>query len=179
MHIAYPIHIIDIDGTVFSYDEIEARRFAGAIRHRTFAGRLHLPLHRQHVERIVDIDGEIHTITNRYIARDDHGRIITNADWPREEEDRSWGRPSERVLHAQERGLPIPGTGGYRGGPWKTRKSRIKENRHQDDHASQMSDLIVNGRRIVLKRKRDNPDWDPSRRTDTRGWKGWRGTQWK
>ena len=29
MHIAYPIHIIDIDGTVFSYDEIEARRFAG------------------------------------------------------------------------------------------------------------------------------------------------------
>ena len=128
---------------------------------------------------MVDIDGETHTITNRYIARDDHGQIITNADWPREEEERSRERPSERVLHAQERGLPIPGTGSCRGGPWKTRKCRVKEIRHQNDHESQLNDLIVNGRRIVLKRKRSNPDWDLPRRTDTRGWKGWRRTQWK
>ena len=174
MHIAYPIHIIDIDGTVFSYDEDEARRFALTIRRRTFAGRLHLPLHRQHVERIVDIDGEIHTITNRYIARDDHGRIITNADWPREE-DHNRDRPSEGSL----RGLPVPGTGSYKGGPRKTRKCRLKEIRHQDDHDSQLSEILVCGRRITLQRKRSKPDWDLPRRTDTRGWKGWRRTQWK
>jgi len=179
MHIAYPIHIIAIDGTVFSYDESEARRFAGAIHRRTIAGRLRLPLHRQHVERITDIDGEIHTITNRYIARDDHGRIITNADWPRESDSHHRGGSSERVLHAQERGLPIPGTGSYKGGPWKTRKCRIREIRHQDDHERQMEEILVCGRRITLKRKRSNPDWDLPRRTDTRGWKGWRRTQWK
>ncbi|WP_298847016.1 hypothetical protein [uncultured Salinicola sp.] len=179
MHIAYPIHIIDIDGTVFSYDEIEARRFAPTIRRRTFAGRLHLPLHRQHVERIVDIDGEIHTITNRYIARDDHGRIVTNADWPREPECRRESRYCKELRHAREHGLPIPGTGSYKGGPWKTRKCRLKEIRHQDDHDSQLSEILVCGRRIALKRKRSNPDWDLSRRTDTRGWKGWRRTQWK
>ena len=179
MHIAYPIHIIDIDGTVFSYDENEARRFAPDIRRRTFAGRLHLSLREQHVERITDIDGEVHTITSRYIARDDHGRVITNADWPHEADCQRESRYDKERRHAQEHGLPIPGTGACRGGPWNTRNCRIKEIRHQQDHEDQLSDILVNGRKVTLKRKRSKPDWDLPRRTDTRGWKGWRRTQWK
>lgn len=179
MQINYPINIIDINGTVFSYDEDEARRFGSKIHDRTLNGLWHIPLNEQHVEHITDIDGEIHTITNRYIARDDHGQIITNADWPKEADSHHESRYAKEKRHAREHGLPIPGTGSCRGGPWKTRKCRTKEIRHQNDHESQLNDLIVNGRRIILKRKRSNPDWDLPRRTDTRGWKGWRRTQWK
>ena len=180
MQIAYPIYIIDIDGTVFSYDEIEARRFAPTIRRRTFAGRLHLPLHRQHVERIVDIDGEIHTITNRYIARDDHGRIITNRDWPFKPVFRHWGEPSSEVLHAQALGLPIPLTRCYKKGAWVSNKSGIGEVRRQHDDSQQLKNVSIPSRDIQVRRKRRSNGWwhDLDRKTQ-RCWKSQRKTQWK
>ena len=179
MRIAYPIHIIDIDGTVFSYDEDEARRIAGTIHDRTLGGRLHLPLGHQHVERIVDIDGKTHTITNRYIARDDHGQIITNADWPFKPNFPHWGNPSAEVLRAQELGLPIPYTSCCKGGPYKSRDTRVGEVRKQEGHGQQMADILVSGRNKPIKRKRPTPDWDSPRRRVQRCWKSQRKTQWK
>lgn len=173
MHINYPIHIIDIDGTVYSYDEENARRFARTIQ------RYEIVLQPYHVQKVNDFEGRYSTLKHRYIARDDHGQIITNEDWPFAP--RYWHsyQSSKAKLHAQALGLPIPYTSCYKGGPWKSHTNHISENRRQAGHAQQLDGLIVAGRAKPLKRIKPSPDWDTPHRERPRCWKKHRRTQWK
>ena len=173
MHIIYPINIIEDNGTVTAVDEQEARRLACDI----CFGKIVLAEH--HRDTIVDIFGNVITVTHRFIARDDHGLIITNKTWPFKPNYAHWRTPSREVLHAQSLGLPIPYTSCYKRGPCQSRDTRVGEVRNQEGHAQQMTGLLVSGRSNPIKRKRPAPDWDSSRRRVQRCWKSQRKTRWK
>lgn len=174
MHVTYPISIIENNGIVHHVDEEEAERIARDIYFGDIA------LSESHCDTYVDYLGNVRKTYNRYIARDDHGQIITNKNWPFKPD--FHGRNSrwaKAYRDAERHGLPIPGTGCYKKGSWTQFKSGIAENRIQESHAQQMSDLIVAGKFKNLKRKRPAPDWDAPRRGEQRCWKKQRRTQWK
>ena len=173
MHITYPISIIENDGTTTLIDEHEAERLARDIYYGNIA------LSKHHSDTIVDIDGYVSTVTNRYIARDDRGQIITNKTWPFKPAFRHWGAPRPEVLRAQELGLPIPHTSCYKGGPGQRRNKRVGEVRKQEGHGQEMAGILVSGRNKPIKRKRPSPDWDSPRRRVQRCWKSQRKTRWK
>jgi len=173
MHITYPISIIENDGTTTLIDEHEAERLARDI----YYGKI--VLSKRHIDTIVSYDGRVSTVTNRYIARDDRGQIITNKTWPFKPNFPHWGNPSAEVLRAQELGLPIPYTSCYKGGPYKRRDRRVGEVRKQEGHGQQMTGILVSGRNKPIKRKRPKPDWDSPRRRIQRCWKSQRKTRWK
>ena len=173
MHINYPISIIEDNGFVHIIDEQEAERLARDI----YYGKI--VLRERHIDTIVDYDGYVSTVTSRYIARDDHGQIITKKTWPFKPTFPHWGTPRKEVLRAQELGLPIPNTSCYRGGPYKSRDKRVGEVRKQEGHDQQMTGIIVSGRSKPIKRKRPAPDWDSPRRRVQRCWKSQRKTRWK
>lgn len=173
MDIVYPISIIENDGTVYHVDEKEAERLARDIYYNNIV------LHERHIDFYYDYEGRITEITNRFIARDDYGRVITKKNWPFKPSFPNWRAPRPEVLRAQELGLPIPNTSCYRGGPYKSRHKRVGEVRKQEGHDQQMKGVIASGHAKTIKRKRHKPDWDSPRRRVQRCWKTQRKTQWK
>lgn len=171
MEITYPIHIIKNTGETWIIDEIEAESLKN---HMTFR----MKLHEKHVIHYYDFNGK-KTIKCDYIARDDNGKIITNENWPFKPNFNDRKNKYYKLLkNLKDKGLPIPGTGIS-----KRRSSNYKfnlsENRNQIKHIEDYKDLIVAGKRKIIKRKKAIFDFDRPYRMEEKNWKSQRKKQWR